>query len=132
MLRTNSKAAKANIMAYIREDWDYIAERAEYQNIPLETIENDTALCGFIWDIFKDEKGYEINRAGYFKAFEDWAQGLALGGMFDYYLHSAVNTLGDILEETEEERSRYTEEQAERVLTNLLYREISNRASRAH
>lgn len=132
MLRTNSKAARTNVMAYIREDWDYIAERAEYQNIPLHQIEDDNNYCRFIWDIFKEEKGHEIERAGFFKAFEDWAQGLSLGGMFLYYYNiSAVDTLGDILEETKEERSRYTETQAEQLLTKLIYREIRDRASYA-
>ena len=54
-----------------------------------------------------------------------WCQGLP--SVIDtcyYYNRSAVEDLGDILEETEEERNRYTEQDAERLLSCLIYREI--------
>jgi hypothetical protein len=41
-----------------------------------------------------------------------------------YYNRSAITDLGDILEETEDERNRYTESQAEKLLTKLIYRTI--------
>lgn len=37
---------------------------------------------------------------------------------------SAVVDLGNILEQSERERAQYTEEQAERLLTHLIYQEL--------
>lgn len=41
-----------------------------------------------------------------------------------YYNRSAVDDLGAILEETAEEKARYSEAQAETLLTSLIYREL--------
>lgn len=122
MLRTNSKAAKANIIEYIKQDQDYIEESYNY------TPENDNELLASIYGIFLSEKTYQLQRNNYinqFEIFKSWAQGLALGGLFCYYYNrSAVDDLGNILEETEEERNKYSEAQAEEMLTKLIYREI--------
>ncbi len=141
MLKTNSKEIKNRIMAIIREDRDYIianysgcevVKKFEPLNVQLE---NDNSLCACIWEIFKAEKYYsnEYMKArsfSFFKVFEDWASGLALGGLFDYYYNvSAVEILGNILEQTEEERKKYTESEAEKLLTKLIYREVFNRSS---
>lgn len=122
MLRTNSKAAKANIIEYIKQDQDYIEESYNY------TPGNDNELLASVYGIFLSEKTYELQRNNYinqFEIFKSWAQGLALGGLFCYYYNrSAVDDLGNILEETEEERNKYSEAQAEEMLTKLIYREI--------
>lgn len=127
MLRTNSKKARENVRNYIMTDSDYIAERIECDP---DTLTEAQALRS-VWEIFTAEYYNPIpstrrNRSNVFDLFTDWAQGLALGGLFLYYYNvSAVKVLGDILEETEEERSKYTEEQAERLLTLLIFREVS-------
>lgn len=57
--------------------------------------------------------------------FIDWCQGLP--SVLDtcyYYNRSAVVDLGNILEQSERERAQYTEEQAERLLTHLIYQEL--------
>ena len=41
-----------------------------------------------------------------------------------YYNRSAVVDLGKILDETPEEMSRFTESQAEKLLTDLIYKEL--------
>ena len=46
-----------------------------------------------------------------------------------YYLNSAVEMLGDILEETSAERAKYTEEQAERLFSYLIYNEVKRYAN---
>lgn len=123
MLRTNSKKACENIRKYILdEDEDYIVERAEWEGKTLST--NDEKIA-YIYDCLKDEMGWKFARCGEFQTFKDWAQGLALGGLFCYYYNrSAVADLGDILEESEEERSKYSEQQAEEMLTRLIFREV--------
>lgn len=134
MLKTNSKKARENIVEYIRQDLDYIEERAAY-DAPAVDIYTAPGLCAYIWDIFQAEKGPEIVRAyrgNTVKAFEAWAQGLALGGLFCYYYNRrAVDDLGAILEETESERERFTETEAENLLTRLIYAEINRQRGRA-
>lgn len=130
MLKTNSKAARENLMKYIMQDLDYLEERRSYD---IETgnavydLTKDANICAYIWDIFRSEHKRGFSQ----KDFEEWASGLALGNLFCYYYMSAVDILGDILEETEAERSRYTEEAAENLLTSLIYREIMKRKSYA-
>lgn len=131
MLRTNSKKAKENIRAYIMQDLDYIQERAEYNGKEING-EDFEAVAVEIYKAFIEEHWNNYNIKQYYKhniyaSFTDWAQGLAMGGLFLYYYNvSAVKILGDILEETEEERSKHTEEQAESLLTRLIYREITD------
>lgn len=128
MLRTNSKKARENVRNYIMTDSEYIAERlAEMlpnDGITAENLkESDALYC--VWQCFVGEASPRWDK-NVFEQFERWASGLALGGLFLYYYNvSAVQVLGDILEETEEERSKYTEEQAERLLTLLIFREVS-------
>lgn len=126
MLKTNSKKAINNLWAYIMEDIDYI--NAGYN---LEVKKDDKkAAAAAIYDIFKIEKlnnpYYQDNKTPTQDIFEDWAQGLPLGGMFDYYYYNknAVDILGTILEETEEEKARFTEEAAAAQLTHMIFREI--------
>ena len=62
----------------------------------------------------------------------DWMQGLptAFPVADDIFLHSAVDFLGDLLDETEEEKQRFTEEQAEKSSVYLLYRELEKNATK--
>lgn len=126
MLKSNSKKAIENIRDYIMTDADYIAEQSNY------TISEDNkeAVMLMMWDCFKDEKRYEIERnyhCASYPIFKDWASGLALGGLFCYYYNrSAVDDLGAILEETEAEKAKYSESEAEEMLTRLIYRELRN------
>lgn len=121
MLKTNSKQAKKNIQEYILMDLDYLEERNEK---PFETEQNALA---FVYECFLEEyvTGNTLRYYGsYYNAFRSWAAGLALGGLFCYYYNrSAVKDLAEILEETEEQAARFTEEQAEEMLTKLIYRE---------
>lgn len=128
MLRTNSKKARENVRRYILTDSEYLAERlAEMlpnDGITAENLKEADALYS-VWQCFIEEASPRWNE-NVFEQFEKWASGLACGGLFDYYYNvSAVQVLGDILEETEEERNKYTEEQAERLLTLLIFREAS-------
>lgn len=57
---------------------------------------------------------FRYYRHNEYVAFADWCAGLA--GVLDtryYYNRSAVDNLGAILEETDEEKAKYTEDQAE-------------------
>lgn len=128
MLRTNSKKAAENIRKYIMEDLEYLQERADYRNMKLDENNVDQVLA-LAWSIFKEEKSGEINRYRFineYQVFKDWASGLALGNLFCYYYNrSAVDDLGNILEESTAEKAKYKEEDAEELLTRLIYREMT-------
>lgn len=126
MLKTNSKKAKENIWKYIFDDLDYMNEYRGEEIKPGDRKAMAAAIDNaFTLEAYNTPYEKRQNRQ---QAFEDWASGLALGGMFDYYYYNAdaVDILGNILEETETERNKYTEEQAAHVLTYLIYREIEN------
>lgn len=123
MLRTNSKKAAENIRAYIV---DGFTPEGYTDNPPQEF----PKIAAFILDIFRSEKYHLPEDRRYYhgcelSAFRDWCTGLP--SVFDtcyFYNRSAVDDLGAILEETEQEKARYTEQQAEQLLTDLIYREL--------
>ena len=130
MLKTNAKKTKINVMKYIRQDLDYLKE---YLGSRCEEIDlnNDKHICTIIWDIFTKEMSYELKKcAAVYDVFVSWAQGLALGQLFCYYYNrSAVDDLAEILEETDEEKSKYLEFEAEELLTKLIFRTIQEQKS---
>lgn len=126
MIRTNSKKAKENLYNYIREYCEeYLADN---YGIDAETISDKKGLYTAIYNTFREEMRPNCpyySRKPEIVAFTDWAQGLAMGGLFCYYYNrEAKEDLAAILEETEEEAARYTEEAAENLLTGLIYREV--------
>lgn len=122
MLKTNSKKARENIRAYIMER-ENVAEYAE-------NISNDPTFEEIATAIYADF--YRVYNSDYVKRtytpadyFAEWAAGLP--GILDtcyYYNRSAVDDLAGILEETESEKARYKEADAEKLLSYLIYREI--------
>lgn len=123
MLRTNSKKATENIRVYIMGNF---TPEGYTDNPPQEF----PKIAAFILDIFRSEKYHLPEDRRYYhgcelSAFRDWCAGLP--SVFDtcyFYNRSAVDDLGAILEETEQEKARYTEQQAEQLLTDLIYREL--------
>lgn len=128
MLKTNSKKAAENIRDYIM---DGFAPEGYTDNPPQEW----QGVAAFIFDTFRNEKyhlpqDFRYYKGNEFAAFVDWCAGLP--GVLDtcyYYNRSAVDDLGAILEETNEEKTRYTKEQAEKTLTRLIYGELKKGAA---
>lgn len=121
MLKTNSKQAKENIKTYIMEHFDF----SNYEEEGKVNPETYQEVCKCIYDTMMEEKFYsrEINN---YETFKSWCQGLpSILDTCYYYNRSAVEDLKIILEETDAEASKFTEEQAEERLTYLLYREIT-------
>lgn len=129
MLKTNSKQAAENIRAYIVEGFT----PEGYTDTPPQEFPE---IAAFILATFRSEKYWCLQDVRYYHgcealAFRDWCAGLA--GVLDtcyYYNRSAVDDLGAILEETAEEKARYTEPQAEQLLTDLIYRELLKGAAK--
>lgn len=120
MIRTNSKQARQNVQRYIIDHFDGC-------NYDIETPATFPETAAIILDIFRSEKpairNYSIMPEG--ERFAEWAAGLpSILDTCYYYDRSAVDDLGVILEETSEEKARYSESQAEVLLTSLIYREL--------
>ncbi len=124
MLKTNSKQAKENIKKYIMDNFT----PEGYTETPPETW---TETAAFIINTFRSEKysrpeDFKYYKNNEYKAFEDWAAGLP--SVLDtcyFYNRSAVDDLGVILEESDTEKSKYSESDAEQLLTYLIYRELT-------
>lgn len=129
MLKTNSKQVKERIDNYILSNFrDYAGNEADGRNI-LE-VKDYIARC-FLGEMlgFKGDHTKNLRKQG-FRMVEDaficWCQGLpyVLNCMY-YYNISAVDLVGDLLEEKRAERNKYTEAEAEKLMTSLLYRALA-------
>ena len=121
MLKTNSKKARENIINYIMDNF---SPEGHTDTPPEEWHE----IAAFILKTFRSEKyhcteDYRYYKNNEFLAFTDWCAGLpSLLDTCYFYNRSAVDDLGDILEETQEERSKHNESDAEQCLTRLIYK----------
>lgn len=114
MLKTNSKQARENVRAYIinhfcPSDCYFVGDASDFATV-----------AQYIMARFEREKNGE--RGTRAELFVDWCQGLP--SVLDtcyYYNRSAVDDLGAILDEPETEKARYTEQQAEAMLSRLIY-----------
>ena len=124
MLRT--KNAIGNIRAYIMDNFT----PENYTDCPPQDF---SEVAAFILAVFRKEKMSDLRyrNCNEFAAFVDWCQGLpSVLNTCYYYNRSAVEDLGRILEETAEEKERFTEAEAERRLTWLIYRELGKGAAK--
>lgn len=128
MIRSNSKKAINNIKNYIISIYNTDSDREGLEEVAENpTIADFEAIAKNIYTCFIEEAYYNYMRMRYSEqeAFSVWCSGLC--GTIrtsEYYLGQAVDVLGDILEETEEEKAKYTRSQAEKMLDYLIYREI--------
>lgn len=127
MLKTNSKKVKETIKNYIMDsfhDSDFETWRGIH-------VEDYSQICSIILSMFWQEKiKHDKRNISEKDFFVDWCQGLpSILGCEYYYNISAVDLLGEWLEETEEEKSRFSESEAEIMIANLLYRELKNNGS---
>lgn len=122
MLKTNSKIARNNVKQFILENC------TDYDGNNFETLNQ---CCVYIYNTFVSEY-YATDNRRYMHSkeffFNEWVQGVPTGHLFNYYLgkenYNAIDIVGNILQETEEEKSRYSEEDACTLLTYLIYREV--------
>lgn len=125
MLKTNSKAVNQKMVKFILDE---VSEEA-LEN--LKAIKPDYTfkdVAKMILDCAKEEKK-EYWDGWYFtyNVFVDWCQGLpSMLNTACYMCNSATELLGDILEETKEERNRFSECQAEEKMHYLIYKTLIN------
>ena len=122
MLHANSKQAHENLKQYIRRN---------YNPTGRDGLAEDTAdftdIAKSIMKTFESEKKYyAAHRYSKEDIFVEWCAGLPSVLDTCYYCDRfAVDDLGEILEETEEEKKRFTESQAEDKLTRMIYQELN-------
>lgn len=123
MLKTNSK----RVIEKVRK---YIINGIDHEYFGLEADPDFKTACKLILSACENEKRYIKYNSG-FEMFKDWAQGLP--SAFDtlyYYNISAVDLLGAWLEESDSEKEKYSESEAEEMITRLIYRELTKGAAK--
>lgn len=135
MRKTNSKEVIEEIRNKIIESYEAAYEYFSYDGKTAKTEYNE--ICKEILTAFEIEKckfdnRYIAGRISRRDLFIDWMSGLptAFPVSDDIFLGSAIDWLADILDETEEEKERYTEDKAEIMACNLLYRELTKHAAK--
>lgn len=119
MLKTNSKIVKERLGKYILDN----ANVEDYEEP--KTLEE---ACKYLAMDFTRREGYRWKYPRHCiiqDAFYEWGQGLP-NNLFDFFdcrpkEKDAWHILKDMLEETEEEANRFTLEQAEKRLCDLIY-----------
>lgn len=119
MVKTNSMQARKGIREYILDHYNPDGYDEYAPTASLKQIAANVLSC------FYAEKVEHDKRKMIFEdLFLEWMAGLPNILSADYFLASARDMLGEILDETTEERERFTETQAEELMTKLIYREL--------
>lgn len=136
MKKTNSKEVMKAIENKIIESYEAAEEYFSYDGKTAKTEYNE--ICKDILTAFEIEKckcdnRYIAGRISRQDLFIDWMSGLptAFPVSDDIFLGSAIDWLADILDETEEEKEKYTEDKAEIAACKLFYRELEKHAEKA-
>ena len=118
-LKTNSKKARENIRQWVLDNLGSDYEAGTFQEAAKIIKEH------FYAEMIKHDNRYKAGRVSRFELFKDWTSGLP-GALCcdDIYLRPVVPVLARILEETEAEASKYSEDEAEAKLVALIYREL--------
>lgn len=142
MRKTNSKEVKEIIKNYIMEHFNYYMDdnrgqfSGDLEHLNNTDTNNYTEVCNAILTVFWAEKlkydnRFKAGRVSRSEMFEDWCSGLCSALNTDYYYNvSAVDLLGEWLEETESEKAKYDERKAEKTITALLWRELNAHATK--
>lgn len=125
MLKTNCKKVREKVREYIRANY----EGENYDDAPATDSEFG-AVCSFIWACYYDEVG-QYNRGNIQEDFCEWLCGLpSVLTLPHIYRDSAVDMVGEWLEETESEKARFNEMQACHLINYLVFSEVSKNAKR--
>lgn len=150
MLKTNSKAVKTAIREFIAAgaiDWaeeaneydrengyEPMAEAVELEKLSSkgeESADVQKAAAALVWKCFQNDiKGdYRIGREPMQSIFDSWIRGLpGVVDSEDFLLRSAVDFMAGILQESEAEKAKYSESDAEELAIYLIWREVSGLA----
>ena len=130
MLKTNSKAVRQAVRDYIIRNCedviDLIHEDGQREDREVFFDIDFNRVANYIIETFEDNYNFPNDGKTIQDRFSYFAGCLPFD-IFDYHNfgHSAVNLVGDILNQTIEERNRYTESQAESLMDYLIYSELT-------
>ena len=119
-LRTNTKIVKNRVIDFIKASTDIDTTDKDFHTVATEILQAFYS------------QGYNTNQMRYYRynqynAFKDWVCGLPSElDILCLYCGSAVEVVGNMLDESTEERNKYTEEEAIELLIKLVYRELKN------
>lgn len=127
MLRTNCKKAKQNINNYIMDVFnEYTTDCGSYPENAAATLADAAAV------IFTDcKRVLNIKHNNYVSQADFTKYAAMLPGYVETF-YNAWNALKAILEETDAETARYTNADAEKILTAIVYRELINAVIRPY
>ena len=127
MLRTNSKKAKQNIKNYIMDVFnDYVTDCGSYPENAAATLADAAAV------IFQDVKRVLNIKHNNYVSQADFTRYAAMLPGYVETFWNAWDALKAILEETDAEAAHYTNADAEKVLTAIVYRELINAVLRPY
>ena len=136
MRKLNCKEVNEALKKEIMDNYESAEEYFTYDGAEMKTEYND--ICKDILKMFEREKlnsdsRYKAGRISKQDLFVDWMQGLptAFPVADDIFLGSAAEWLGNILDETEAEKQKYSDSKAERTSCLILYRELNKHAQKA-
>ena len=116
MLKTNTKKARQNVQDYIINNFDI-----EFSTIQGIDESNFSEVASAIYKTFVEQVNGDNRKMTIADRFEEWASGLP--SVIDtcyYYNRSAVDDLGEILEETTEEKTKYDELNAPAITNGTI------------
>lgn len=115
MLRTNTREVRNAVRNYVLQN------TRGWESEP----KNFEEAAGLIRRAWNDYKYPALRYKTLQEAFKEFATGLPLG-TFDYYATGdTVKLVGDMLKETDQERSKYSDSEACDLLTSLIFREVN-------
>lgn len=111
--KESNETKQFNKYKVIERIHNYIIENVNHEYFELEADPDFKTACKLILTACENEKQYSRSRSR-FETFKDWVQGLpsAFNTLY-YYNVSAVDMLGAWLEESENEKSKYSESASE-------------------
>lgn len=118
MIRSTKKEVKQAIREYLLDNMDFSGYGLDENEM---TATEKIRKC---YDIFKEEKGYEIPRVGERQAFIDWLQGLASTLTVAFYYDDQRRLLGEWLHNTPVENAKYDDLQVSNMFWWLCCREF--------
>ena len=127
MLKTNSKQAKQNMKNYIMDVFnEYATDCGSYPENAAATLADAAAV------IFQDAKRVLNIKHNNYVSQADFTEYAAMLPGYVETFYNAWDALAEILEETPEESAKYTNQDAEKVLTAIVYRELFNAVLRPY
>ena len=125
-LKSNSKAVNEAVKTYILENFDTSNYTPDYDNVNVSNIKE---VCKAILECCNKEKFY-LSYPNTQSMLIDWMQGLPsiLDTAPILYSGSAIDLIGNWLQQTEKEKSKYDETTAEQFALYLISRMIIKEA----